>query len=103
MTAPAIELLREALRWYADPQHWKVATGDDEMALSPIDADFGRRAREALFVAGRPAVVSAMERVARAHGQKGGIARAASLSPDRRSEIARGAALARWHREPEAP
>lgn len=32
-------------------------------------------------------------------GRKGGPARAASLSPERRAEIARAAAKARWHRE----
>lgn len=31
-------------------------------------------------------------------GQKGGKARAEALSPERRSEIARRAANARWHR-----
>jgi hypothetical protein len=34
-------------------------------------------------------------------GMKGGPARAAKLSPERRSEIARKAAVARWSREPE--
>lgn len=33
-------------------------------------------------------------------GLKGGEARAASLTPEHRSEIARRAAIARWSREP---
>jgi hypothetical protein len=32
-------------------------------------------------------------------GKVGGKARAASMSPERRSEIARQAALSRWHRD----
>jgi len=38
---------------------------------------------------------------ARALGKKGGAARAARLTPERRAEIARAAADRRWKREPE--
>ena len=37
---------------------------------------------------------------AKALGKKGGAARARSISPDRRAEIARKAARARWKAEP---
>ena len=40
---------------------------------------------------------------ARAGGQKGGRARASMLSPERRTEIARAAAKARWAKEKQEP
>jgi hypothetical protein len=45
---------------------------------------------------GKPAETDA-QISGRKGGQKGGTARAAKLSPERRSEIARKAARARWH------
>ena len=42
---------------------------------------------------------SAQVRVGRKGGQKGGKARASKLSAERRSEIARKAAQARWSKE----
>lgn len=41
-------------------------------------------------------VTHAARELGRRGGQKGGVARAAALSPERRSEIARKAANARW-------
>ena len=38
------------------------------------------------------------DKAAQALGRKGGIARAASMTPERRSEIASKAAVARWAR-----
>ncbi len=39
------------------------------------------------------------DKAAQALGRKGGVARAASLTPERRAEIARVAAAKRWGRE----
>lgn len=45
---------------------------------------------------------SSMANLGRAGGLKGGIARAEKLSPERRSEIAKKAAAARWGQENES-
>jgi hypothetical protein len=47
----------------------------------------------------RPKNAAAVE-LGRMGGLKGGKARAASMTPERRSEIAKRAAEARWRREP---
>ena len=39
------------------------------------------------------------DKAAQAMGKKGGAARAASMTPERRAEIAKAAAAKRWHRE----
>ena len=39
------------------------------------------------------------DKAAQALGKKGGAARAASMTPERRAEIARAAAAKRWQRE----
>jgi hypothetical protein len=44
-----------------------------------------------------PAVREYVQKIGGAGGKKGGPARARALSPARRSEIAKEAALARWH------
>jgi hypothetical protein len=38
------------------------------------------------------------DKAAQAMGQKGGVARAASMTAEQRAEIAKRAALARWHK-----
>jgi hypothetical protein len=43
---------------------------------------------------------SYMAKIGRKGGKKGGPARAASLSPEKRSEIAKKAAAARWSKRP---
>jgi hypothetical protein len=48
-----------------------------------------------------PAVRAYIQKITSAGGRKGGPARARALSPARRSEIARRAALARWHPLPD--
>lgn len=45
-----------------------------------------------------PEPESQQARAGRAGGAKGGVARAKSLSKERRSEIAKAAAIARWKR-----
>lgn len=45
---------------------------------------------------GEPEKMAAAVELGRRGGQKGGKARAAKLTAERRSEIARGAALTRW-------
>jgi hypothetical protein len=42
----------------------------------------------------------AMEELGRLGGLKGGVARAAALSPERRKEIAKAAAAKRWAKKP---
>jgi hypothetical protein len=41
-------------------------------------------------------VADYLKRVSQRHGRKGGLKRASRLTPERRSEIARAAAKARW-------
>lgn len=41
------------------------------------------------------------DKAAQSMGRKGGAARAASMTPERRAEIARKAATKRWNRAPE--
>lgn len=45
-----------------------------------------------------PAVDDGKDPAAKAMGRKGGKARAASMTPERRAEIARKAAAARWRK-----
>jgi hypothetical protein len=68
----------------------------NKLALSIVsDATDGRSAEEKLRAEGKnPAAVA----LGRLGGIKGGQARAASLSAERRREIARGAARARWQK-----
>ena len=58
----------------------RIATGEDE-ETAPID--------------------DGKDPAAKALGKKGGAARAKSMSPERRAEIAKKAAQKRWHRAPE--
>lgn len=58
----------------------------DEATGTAADPDEGKN----------PAAVA----LGRLGGQKGGQARAVNLTPERRREIARKAALARWSRQP---
>jgi hypothetical protein len=53
-----------------------IATGQQPSPLDPAESGFAKRAK--------------------AGGAKGGPARAAALTPEQRSEIARAAAEARW-------
>jgi hypothetical protein len=77
------------------------------MKQSKMPADPNRRAKatvdaiDAILNGETPA--KDPERVARgkASGAKGGAVRAAKLSPERRTEIARKAADARWGRAPD--
>lgn len=62
-------------------------------------ADFNQLAARLVRSAtdeGEPKAESARVRAARAGGAKGGAARASKLSPERRTQIARRAAQARW-------
>jgi hypothetical protein len=57
----------------------RIATGE---TTEPLPADDGK------------------DPAAKALGKKGGAARAASMTPERRAEIARKAAGSRWRRKP---
>ncbi len=64
----------------------------------PVSATVDERVEAQLSEEGRgkdPAAVA----LGRKGGLKGGAARAAALSPERRSEIARSAAKARWAKD----
>ena len=58
----------------------------------PKPRDYAQRAKRVVDVA-----VGLVEDPGPTHGREGGLARAKALSPERRSEIARNAALARHH------
>lgn len=64
----------------------------NELAASIVDAATNEAAPEPIDDGKDPAAVS----LGRRGGKKGGPARAAKLSPERRAEIARKAAAARW-------
>lgn len=64
----------------------------NELAASIIDAATNEAAPEPIDDGKDPAAVS----LGRRGGLKGGKARAAKLTPERRAEIARKAAAARW-------
>ncbi len=59
-----------------------IATGQNEDNIKPVDD-----------------LKSAAAMLGRKGGLKGGIARAAKLSPKRRSDIAKKAAAARWNKK----
>ncbi len=59
-----------------------IATGESEDKIKPVDD-----------------LKSAAAMLGRKGGLKGGIARAAKLSPKRRSDIAKKAAAARWSKK----
>lgn len=68
----------------------------NQLAKSIVDLSTGQAAEEKLEDSGKdPAAVA----LGRKGGLKGGKARAASLSPEKRSEIAKKAAQARWNKE----
>lgn len=62
----------------------RIATGEEEDTRAPTPEQEGKD----------PAAVSM--------GKRGGKARAASMSPERRAEIAKAAAAKRWKRRPES-
>lgn len=71
---------------------------------SPKSTDPNKRAfqimKEATEVApAKPKKNAAAVALGRRGGKKGGKARAAKLTPEQRAEIARTAALARWHKK----
>ena len=66
------------------------------LAKSIVDAATGNEAEEEPGDTGKnPAAVA----LGRLGGKKGGKARAAKLSPERRQEIAKKAAAARWRKD----
>jgi hypothetical protein len=72
---------------YMTDKHSKRPRDPNQLAKSIIDIATGQTAE--------PAETGPTKR-ARAGGAKGGPARAKSLTPEQRSEIARAAASARW-------
>jgi hypothetical protein len=63
----------------------------------PCMADLNRMAHRLVRDATEPAEAPTLAQVSgRKGGQKGGAARAKKLSPEKRAEIARNAAKARW-------
>lgn len=70
----------------------------NELAASIVDAATNEAAPELVDDGKDPAAVS----LGRRGGLKGGKARAAKLSPERRAEIARQAAATRWSKQPPA-
>jgi hypothetical protein len=57
----------------------RIATGEDQDELPPDDGK---------------------DKAAQALGRKGGVARSASMTPERRAEIAKKAAKTRWQKAP---
>lgn len=86
LTLPAARTMPQAV---ATLRRWKQARKD---ALARNDIVSPRLALGLVTMTAR----KRGGRAARMLGSKGGLARAAALSPARRSEIARGAAEARW-------
>ena len=46
--SPEVELLREALEFYADPENWNRTGYPDEGPISKAEDDYGDRARKAI-------------------------------------------------------
>jgi hypothetical protein len=63
----------------------------DAIAALALEADYARAIIEHNGDSGKDVVASAM-------GRKGGLARAAAMAPERRTEIAKAAAAKRWGR-----
>lgn len=72
------------------------------MKKTKLPADFAQRAKAVVDIAtGEQEIVptSYLAQIGRNGGKKGGPARAAALSPEKRSEIAKKAAAARWKKK----
>jgi hypothetical protein len=63
-------------------------------------ADLNRMAFRVVQHATEPEPETPAQRTGREGGLKGGKARAAKLTPEERSDAAKRAAAARWHRKP---